>query len=171
MKRLCTYGTNQTRLQTQTDNALVDIVAVMQVSSALSCRELTQMLTQVKAHVGNCIVRHEPAATASEGAKALRFPGMCCLKAVVVRLDGTYAMCAVPCTRCVDLAALAKLAGVAEARLASASELRERVPAAQVRLAGSARPAVMLGITLLAYAMVIDICSLRTLGVFSYLDL
>lgn len=92
------------------------------------------MLTTVgKARVGNCIVRHKPAATASEGAKALRFPGMCCLKAVVVRLDGWYAMCAVPCTRCVDLTRLAALASVTEARLATASELRERVPAAQVR--------------------------------------
>ena len=90
------------------------------------------MLTKVHHRVGNCILRHEPTATASEAAKAVHFPGVCCLKAVVVRLDGEFALCAIPCTRCVDLEALAAMAQVKEARLATASELRERVPAAQV---------------------------------------
>jgi prolyl-tRNA editing enzyme YbaK/EbsC (Cys-tRNA(Pro) deacylase) len=90
------------------------------------------MLTRVNWKVGNCIIRHEPAATASEAAKAVHFPGACCLKAVLVRLDSDFGLCAIPANRCVDLSALAKLAGVQEASLATAVELRERVPAAQV---------------------------------------
>lgn len=90
------------------------------------------MLVNCGLDVPNCILRHKPSATASEEAKAMHFPGPCTLKAVVVKLDGSFVLCAIPSTHSVDLEALAELADVKGARLAEASELRERVPMSQV---------------------------------------
>jgi hypothetical protein len=98
------------------------------------CRKLTSMLVNCGLDVPHCILRHKPTATASEEAKAVHFPGPCTLKAVVVKLDGSFALCAIPSTHSVDLDALAELTDAKGARLAEAAELRERVPAAQVRL-------------------------------------
>ena len=100
---------------------------------AAVCRPLTTMLKSCGLNTPYCMLRHPPAATGSEAAKAVHFPGHCTLKAVIVKLDGQRALCAIPCNRTVDLVALRKVAGAATAELVPAAELRVHVPATQVR--------------------------------------
>jgi Ala-tRNA(Pro) deacylase len=78
------------------------------------------------------VVPHDPAYTAQQSAAGMHVPGREFVKAVVVRLDGRYALAAVPAHRLVDVKALARLAGAARCKLATEAEFRDLFPECEV---------------------------------------
>jgi Ala-tRNA(Pro) deacylase len=78
------------------------------------------------------VVPHDPAYTAQQLAAGLHVPGRELVKAVVVRLDGRYALAAVPAHRLVDVKALARVAGAARCQLATEAEFRDLFPECEV---------------------------------------
>jgi Ala-tRNA(Pro) deacylase len=67
-------------------------------------------------------VTHPPAFTAPEAAAAQHVPGKQVAKVVLAKADDALVMCVVPANKHVDLRALARMVGVAEARLAREDE-------------------------------------------------
>lgn len=78
------------------------------------------------------VVRHDPAFTAQQLAARIHVPGKEFVKAVVVRLDGRYALAALPAHRLVDAKALARVAGAARCELATEAEFRDLFPECEV---------------------------------------
>ena len=74
------------------------------------------------------VLSHDPAFTAQQLAARMHVPGREFVKTVVVRLDGRYAIAAVPAHRLVDERALARVAGASRCVLASEAEFRELFP-------------------------------------------
>jgi Ala-tRNA(Pro) deacylase len=74
------------------------------------------------------VVPHDPAFTAQQLAARMHVPGREFVKAVVVRIDGRYALAAVPGHRLVDEKALARVARAGRCVLASEAEFRELFP-------------------------------------------
>lgn len=78
------------------------------------------------------VVRHDPAFTAQQLAARIHVPGKEFVKSVVVRLDGRYAIAALPAHRLVDEKALARVAGAARCELATEAEFRDLFPECEV---------------------------------------
>ncbi len=78
--------------------------------------------------VGFDVVQHDPAFTAQELAARMHVPGREFVKVVVVKMDGGYALAAVPAHRRVDFRGLAKAAGVKKCTLASEREFKDFFP-------------------------------------------
>jgi Ala-tRNA(Pro) deacylase len=74
------------------------------------------------------VVPHDPAFTAQQLAARMHVPGREFVKAVVVRIDGRYALAAVPAHRLVDEKALARVARASRCVLAGEAEFRELFP-------------------------------------------
>ena len=74
------------------------------------------------------VVRHAPAYTAQQLAAEMHVPGREFVKAVVVKLDGRFALAATPAHRRVDPAALARLAGATVCSVAAESEFESLFP-------------------------------------------
>jgi Ala-tRNA(Pro) deacylase len=74
------------------------------------------------------VVPHDPAFTAQQLAARMHVPGREFVKTVVVRVDGRYALAAVPAHRLVDEKALARVARAGRCVLASEAEFRELFP-------------------------------------------
>jgi Ala-tRNA(Pro) deacylase len=74
------------------------------------------------------VVPHDPAFTAQQLAARMHVPGREFVKAVVVRIDGRYALAAVPAHRLVDEKALARVARAGRCVLAGEAEFRELFP-------------------------------------------
>lgn len=78
--------------------------------------------------VGYDVMHHDPAFTAQELAARLHVPGHEFVKAVVVKLDGSYALAALPAPRRINFKALAEGAGARKCKLASESEFQQLFP-------------------------------------------
>jgi Ala-tRNA(Pro) deacylase len=74
------------------------------------------------------VVPHDPAFTAQQLAARIHVPGREFVKAVVVRLDGRYALAAVPAHRLVDEKALARVARAGRCTVSTEEEFRELFP-------------------------------------------
>jgi Ala-tRNA(Pro) deacylase len=75
--------------------------------------------------VGFDVVQHDPAFTAQELAARMHVPGREFVKVVVVKLNGAYALAALPAHRRIDLKALARAAGVRKCSLATENEFQQ----------------------------------------------
>ncbi len=75
--------------------------------------------------VGFDVVQHDPAFTAQELAARMHVPGREFVKVVVVKLNGSYALAALPAHRRIDLKALARAAGVRKCSLATENEFQQ----------------------------------------------
>ena len=75
--------------------------------------------------VGFDVVQHDPAFTAQELAARMHVPGREFVKVVVVKLNGSYALAALPAHRRIDLRALARAAGVRKCSLATENEFQQ----------------------------------------------
>lgn len=82
--------------------------------------------------VGFDVVQHDPAFTAQELAARMHVPGREFVKVVVVKLNGVFALTAVPAHRRVDLKALARAAGVRKCSLATENEFQQLFPDCEV---------------------------------------
>jgi Ala-tRNA(Pro) deacylase len=82
--------------------------------------------------VFHSVVSHDPAFTAQELAHEMHVPGHEFVKAVIVKVDGHFAVAAVPAHRLVDLKALARVAKVKKCSLADESEMRQLFPDCEV---------------------------------------
>lgn len=82
--------------------------------------------------VGYDVVQHDPAFTAQELAARMHVPGREFVKVVVVKMDGGYALAAVPAHRRVDLKGLAKVAGVPRCQLAGEADFQQFFPDCEV---------------------------------------
>lgn len=82
--------------------------------------------------VGFDVVQHDPAFTAQELAARMHVPGREFVKVVVVKLNGAFALTAVPAHRRVDLKALARAAGVRKCSLATENEFQQLFPDCEV---------------------------------------
>ena len=77
-------------------------------------------------------ITHSPAFTAPEIAASAHIPGKQLAKTVVVKLDGKMAMAVLPANAGVDFNALAALAGVRAATLATEEEFADLFPECEV---------------------------------------
>lgn len=82
--------------------------------------------------VGFDVVQHDPAFTAQELAARMHVPGREFVKVVVVKMDGGYALAAVPAHRRVDFRGLAKAAGVKKCTLATEREFKDFFPDCEI---------------------------------------
>ncbi len=73
--------------------------------------------------VGYDVLHHDPAFTSQEEAARMHISGYEFVKTVVVKLDGQYALAAVPAPRLVDFKKLARAAGVKKCKLATDEEV------------------------------------------------
>jgi Ala-tRNA(Pro) deacylase len=78
--------------------------------------------------IGYDVMHHDPAFTAQELAARMHISGFEFTKTVVVKLDGEFALVAVPAPLRINFKELAKLAGVKKARLASEQEFQQFFP-------------------------------------------
>ena len=78
--------------------------------------------------VGYDVVQHDPAFTAQALAARMHVPGRELVKVVVVKMNGGYALAALPAHRRVDLRALARAAGVRRCGIASENEFQQFFP-------------------------------------------
>jgi len=74
------------------------------------------------------VMPHDPAFSAQQLAARMHVRGKEFVKAVVVKVDGRYAIAAVPAHRLVDEKALARLAGASRCELATEAEFRSLFP-------------------------------------------
>jgi Ala-tRNA(Pro) deacylase len=74
------------------------------------------------------VMPHDPAFSAQQLAARMHVRGKEFVKAVVVKVDGRYAIAAVPAHRLVDEKALARVAGAARCELATEAEFRNLFP-------------------------------------------
>lgn len=79
-------------------------------------------------HVKYIVISHSKAYTAQGIAAVTHIPGQELAKTVIVKLDGAFAMAVLPASYQVDLLALKKATGVAEASLASEREFKQYFP-------------------------------------------
>ena len=79
-------------------------------------------------HVKYIVISHSKAYTAQGIAAVTHIPGQELAKTVIVKLDEALAMAVLPASYKVDLAALKKATGVAEAGLASEREFKQCFP-------------------------------------------
>jgi Ala-tRNA(Pro) deacylase len=96
----------------------------------MACAKLQEYLDSQ--HIKYVSVKHSPAFTAQEIAASAHIPGRDLAKVVVVKLDGTLALVALPATRMVRLNHLKAELGVKEAELASEQEFKGRFPDCEV---------------------------------------
>ena len=82
--------------------------------------------------VGFDVVQHDPAFTAQELAARMHVPGRELVKVVVVKLNGAFALVALPAHRRIDLRALARMVGVRKCLIATESEFEELFPDCEV---------------------------------------
>jgi len=78
--------------------------------------------------IGFDVVQHDPAFTAQELAARMHVPGREFVKVVVIKMDGKYALAALPAHRRVDLKSLARAAGVRKCSLAGEKEFQDLFP-------------------------------------------
>lgn len=78
--------------------------------------------------VGYDVMHHDPAFTAQELAARMHVSGYEFVKVVVVKLDGQFALAAIPAPRLVNLKGLAHVAGARKCALASEQELQQLFP-------------------------------------------
>lgn len=78
--------------------------------------------------VGYDVMHHDPAFTAQELAARMHISGYEFVKVVVVKLDGNYALAAIPAPRLVNLRELAHVAGARKCSIAGEAELQELFP-------------------------------------------
>ena len=78
------------------------------------------------------VLRHDPAFTAQELAAGMHVPGREFVKVVVVKLDGRYALVALPAHRRVDLKELAAVAAAKKCSLATEEEFQKLFPDCEV---------------------------------------
>ena len=79
-------------------------------------------------HIQYVVISHSKAYTAQGIAAVAHIPGQELAKTVVVKLDGALAMAVLPASYQVDLLALKKATGVADAVLASEREFKQHFP-------------------------------------------
>lgn len=82
--------------------------------------------------VGYDVMHHDPAFTAQQLAARLHVPGHEFTKVVVVKLDGSYALVALPAPLRVNFKALAHGVGVKKCQLASEGEFQQLFPDCEV---------------------------------------
>lgn len=82
--------------------------------------------------VGFDVVQHDPAFTAQELAARMHVPGRELVKVVVVKLNGAFALVALPAHRRIDLRALARMVGARKCLIATESEFEEFFPDCEV---------------------------------------
>ena len=78
--------------------------------------------------VGYDLMQHDPAFTAQQLAARMHVPGHEFVKVVVVKMDGAYALAALPAPRRVNFKQLARTGGVKRCSLASESEFQQLFP-------------------------------------------
>ncbi len=78
--------------------------------------------------IGYDVMHHDPAFTAQELAARMHISGFEFTKAVVVKLDGEFALVAVPAPLRINFKELARLAGAKKARLANEQEFQQFFP-------------------------------------------
>jgi len=83
-------------------------------------------------HVKYVTIKHRPAFTAQEIAATAHLRGKELAKAVVVKLDGTFAMAVLPAPDKVSASRLKEATGAKEVELASESEFGELFPCCEV---------------------------------------
>ncbi len=78
--------------------------------------------------IGYDVMHHDPAFTAQELAARMHISGFEFTKAVVVKLDGEFALVAVPAPLRINFKELANVAGAKKARLANEQEFQQFFP-------------------------------------------
>ena len=78
--------------------------------------------------IGYDVMHHDPAFTAQELAARMHISGFEFTKAVVVKLDGEFALVAVPAPLRINFKELANVAGARKARLANEQEFQQFFP-------------------------------------------
>lgn len=78
--------------------------------------------------VGYDVMHHDPAFTAQELSARMHISGYEFVKVVVVKMDGVFALAALPAPLRVDFRALARVAGVRKVTLASEQEFQQLFP-------------------------------------------
>jgi Ala-tRNA(Pro) deacylase len=78
--------------------------------------------------IGYDVMHHDPAFTAQELAARMHISGFEFTKAVVVKLDGEFALVAVPAPLRINFKELARMAGAKKCRLASEQEFQQFFP-------------------------------------------
>lgn len=78
--------------------------------------------------IGYDVMHHDPAFTAQELAARMHISGFEFTKAVVVKLDGEFALVAVPAPLRINFKELARAAGAKKARLANEQEFQQFFP-------------------------------------------
>ena len=96
-------------------------------------KEGTMISTRLKQflddnQVGYDLMQHDPAFTAQQLAARMHVPGNEFVKVVVVKMDGAYALAALPAPRRVNFKQLARTGGVKRCSLASESEFQQLFP-------------------------------------------
>jgi Ala-tRNA(Pro) deacylase len=79
-------------------------------------------------HIPYQTIHHLPAYTASQTAQAAHISGKHLAKVVIVKLDGNFAMVALPANRNVDWEALKKVTNAKQVELASEQEFSQLFP-------------------------------------------
>ncbi|MDA2913866.1 YbaK/EbsC family protein [Acidobacteriia bacterium AH_259_A11_L15] len=82
--------------------------------------------------VGYDVVQHDPAFTAQQLAAKMHIPGHEFVKVVVIKLDGRFALAALPAPRLVNFKELARSAGAKKCKLASEEEFKQLFPDCEV---------------------------------------
>ncbi|MFQ5723994.1 MAG: aminoacyl-tRNA deacylase [Terriglobia bacterium] len=82
--------------------------------------------------VGYDVMQHDPAFTAQQLAAKMHIPGHEFVKVVVVKLDGRFALAALPAPRLVNFKELARSAGAKKCKLASEEEFKQLFPDCEV---------------------------------------
>jgi Ala-tRNA(Pro) deacylase len=77
-------------------------------------------------------IRHTPAYTACDTARAAHIPGRDLAKVVLLQVDGKMAMAVLPATEKLDVKRLKALAGAADVRLAAEEEFKDKFPACEL---------------------------------------
>ena len=83
-------------------------------------------------HVKYVTIMHSKAYTAQEIAAAVHIPGKEMAKAVIIKLDGSFAMAVLPASYKIDFDLLAKAAGAKNAELATENEFQNLFPECEV---------------------------------------
>ncbi len=96
----------------------------------MACAKLQEYLDQNR--VRYVSIKHSPAFTAQEIAATAHIPGQEVVKTVVVKLDGTMALVALPATRMVRMNHLKAEVGADQVDLASEEEFKKRFPDCEV---------------------------------------
>lgn len=78
--------------------------------------------------IGYDVMQHDPAFTAQQLAARMHVPGREFVKVVVVKMDGNYALAALPAPRMVNFRQLARVAGIKKCSLASEAEFQQLFP-------------------------------------------